>query len=119
MTRRDILNDPAIGNKAEAFEAFDDIPTNANLSRTIGDVINARYGRRDILRGMLGVSATTALFGTAAAIARPRPAPPRAAMSLTNWHGAMMKPTTSPPAMMRRSCCGGAIRSPPTRPNST
>ena len=67
MTRRDILNDPAIGNKAEAFEAFDDIPTNANLSRTIGDVINARYGRRDILRGMLGVSATTALFGTAAA----------------------------------------------------
>ena len=73
MTRRDILNDPEIGNKAEAYEAFDDIPTNPNLQRTIGDVINARYGRRDVLRGMLGVSATTALFGPSAMIA-PRPA---------------------------------------------
>ncbi len=69
MDRKDILNDPAIGNKAEAFEAFDDIPTNPNLSRTIGDVINARYGRRDMLKGMLGVTATTALFGTSAMIA--------------------------------------------------
>ncbi|WP_227268637.1 PhoX family protein [Roseobacter weihaiensis] len=69
MDRDDILNDPTIGNKAEAFEAFDDIPTNPNLSRTIGDVINARYGRRDMLKGMLGVTATTALFGTSAMIA--------------------------------------------------
>ena len=69
MTRRQILDDPEIGNKAEAFEAFDDIPTNPNLQRTIGDVINARYGRRDILRGMLGVTATTALFGTSAMVA--------------------------------------------------
>ncbi len=69
MDRDDILNNPAYGNKAEAFEAFDDIPTNPNLSRTIGDVINARYGRRDIVRGMLGVTATTALFGTSAMIA--------------------------------------------------
>lgn len=69
MNRKDILNDPSIGNKAEAFEAFDDIPTNPNLSRTIGDVINARYGRREVLRGVLGVTATTALFGTSAMIA--------------------------------------------------
>jgi secreted PhoX family phosphatase len=69
MDRKTILNDATIGNKAEAFEAFDDIPTNPNLTRTIGDVINARYGRRDILRGVLGVSATTALFGTSAMIA--------------------------------------------------
>jgi secreted PhoX family phosphatase len=69
MDRRTIINDPSIGNKAEAFEAFDDIPTNPNLGRTIGDVINARYGRRDVLRGVLGVSATTALFGTSALIA--------------------------------------------------
>lgn len=69
MNRKAIINDPEIGNKAEAYEAFDDIPTNPNLSRTIGDVINARYGRRDILRGVLGVSATTALFGTSAMIA--------------------------------------------------
>ena len=58
MKRSDIINDPEFGNKAEAFEAFDDIPTNPNLSRTIGDVINARYGRRDVLRGVLGVSAS-------------------------------------------------------------
>lgn len=69
MNRKDIINDPGIGNKAEAYEAFDDIPTNPNLGRTIGDVINARYGRRDVLRGVLGVSATTALFGTSALIA--------------------------------------------------
>lgn len=69
MDRKQIINDPEIGNKAEAFEAFDDIPTNPRLERTIGDVINARYGRRDLLKGMLGVSATTALFGTSALIA--------------------------------------------------
>ncbi|MFY9211489.1 MAG: PhoX family phosphatase [Aestuariivita sp.] len=75
MDRTTIIQDPDYGNKAEAFEAFDDIPTNPNLDRTIGDVINARYGRRDVLRGMLGVSATTALFGTSALIA------PRAAQA--------------------------------------
>ncbi len=69
MDRTSIINDPSYGNKAEAFEAYDDIPTNPNLERTIGDVINARYGRRDVLRGMLGVSATTALFGTSALVA--------------------------------------------------
>lgn len=57
------------GNKAEAFEAFDDIPTNPNLSETIGDVINRRYGRREVMRGMLAVSATTALFGGTALVA--------------------------------------------------
>ncbi|MDE4099075.1 PhoX family protein [Phaeobacter gallaeciensis] len=69
MDRKQIINDPEIGNKAEAYEAFDDIPTNPRLERTIGDVINARYARRDLLKGMLGVSATTALFGTSALIA--------------------------------------------------
>ncbi len=57
------------GNKAEAYEAFDDIPTNPNLGNTIGDVINRRYNRRDVMRGALAVSATTALFGTSAMIA--------------------------------------------------
>ncbi len=69
MDRKDILQDPSYTNKSEAFEAFDDIPTNPNLTRTIGDVINARYGRRDVLRGVLGVTATTALFGTSAMVA--------------------------------------------------
>ena len=42
MNRDDILNDAAIGNKSEAYEAFDDIPTNPNLTRTIGEVVAAR-----------------------------------------------------------------------------
>ncbi|MEM8793679.1 MAG: PhoX family phosphatase [Pseudomonadota bacterium] len=58
------IDAPEICNKAEAFEAFDDIPTNPNLSNTIGDVINRRYGRREVMRGILAVSATTTLFGT-------------------------------------------------------
>ncbi|MEO0999425.1 MAG: PhoX family phosphatase, partial [Pseudomonadota bacterium] len=64
--RRKIIADPAYGNKAEAFEAFDDIPTNPNLQNTLGEVIAARYGRREMLRGALGVTATTAIFGGAA-----------------------------------------------------
>lgn len=78
MDRRQIINDPEIGNKAEAFEAFDDIPTNPDPRRTIGDVINARYHRREVLRGVLGVSASTALLGTAALLS-----PDRAAASPT------------------------------------
>jgi len=66
VDRDSIFKDPAHGNKAEAFEAFDDIPTNPNVGHTIGDVINHRYGRRDVMRGILGVSATTALFSTSA-----------------------------------------------------
>ena len=63
MARKDIINRKDIGNKAEAFEAFDDIPTNPNLGNTIGDIIHPRYGRREFLKGTLGVTATTALFG--------------------------------------------------------
>jgi hypothetical protein len=67
--RDEMIHSDDYGNKAEAFEAFDDIPTNPNLGNTIGDVINARYGRREVLRGVLGVSATTTLFGTSALVA--------------------------------------------------
>lgn len=73
MTRQRIIQSQDYGNKAEAFEAFDDIPTNTNLQNTIGDVIQRRYGRRDFLRGSLGVTAATALFGTTA-LAAPRSA---------------------------------------------
>ncbi len=69
MTRKAILDDPSIGNKAEAYEAFDDIPTNPNLSRTIGEVVAARYSRREMFKGALAVTTTTALFGTSAMIA--------------------------------------------------
>ena len=69
MTRKTILDDPTIGNKAEAYEAFDDIPTNPNLQRTIGEVVAARYSRREMFKGSLAVTATTALFGTSAMVA--------------------------------------------------
>ena len=69
MTRKEIMSDPTIGNKAEAFEAFDDIPTNPNLSRTIGEVIASRYSRRDMFKGALAVTTTTALFGSSALVA--------------------------------------------------
>ncbi|MEL6644668.1 MAG: PhoX family phosphatase [Pseudomonadota bacterium] len=69
MDRNEIINDPEYGNRAEAFEAFDDIPTNPNLGNTIGDVINRRYGRREVMKGALGVTATTALFGSTALMA--------------------------------------------------
>ena len=84
MDRKEIIDDPEYGNKAEAFEAFDDIPTNPTLHRTIGDVINSRYGRRDMLKGMLGVTATTALFGTSAMVA-PKQATAAAAKSRYNF----------------------------------
>ena len=66
MDRKDIINSPEYGNKAEAFEAFDDIPTNPHLVGTIGDVIQQRYGRRGFLQGSLGVAATASLFGATA-----------------------------------------------------
>lgn len=52
--------------KVEAFDAADDIPTNPHLDNTIGDIINRRYGRRDVLRGALGVTAMAALIGPSA-----------------------------------------------------
>ena len=66
MNRREIIANTEYGNKAEAFEAFDDIPTNPNLGNTIGDVVNRRFGRREVMRGALAVTATTALFGSTA-----------------------------------------------------
>ncbi|MDT8343154.1 MAG: PhoX family phosphatase [Thermohalobaculum sp.] len=64
-----MTRDDQFCNKAEAFEAADDVPTHGHLSNTIGDVINRRYGRRGVLRGALGVGAVTALFGSTALLA--------------------------------------------------
>lgn len=64
MSRKEIIGNSSYGNRSEAYEAFDDIPTNPHLGNTIGDVIQRRYGRRDVLRGSLAVTATTVLFGS-------------------------------------------------------
>jgi len=60
------MGDDNFSNKDEAFQAFDDIPLSPADDDTMGAVIARRYGRRDILKGSLAVTAATALFGTAA-----------------------------------------------------
>lgn len=52
--------------KAEAFEAFDDVPLSPPRDDTIGAVLARRFSRRDMLKGSLGATAAAALFGTAA-----------------------------------------------------
>ncbi len=52
----------AFCNRAEVCEALDDVPQNPSLKETIGDIINARYHRRDVMRGMLGVAAISSIL---------------------------------------------------------
>lgn len=66
--------------RSEAYDVSEDSATNPFGGLTLGDVINARYSRRDVLRGVLGVTAMSAL--AAAALASPvRVAPASAAGS--------------------------------------
>ncbi len=58
-------------NRAEAFEAHDNIPLSPVAGDTIGDLIQRRYNRRDMMRGALGVSAAAALFGPPLLAGRP------------------------------------------------
>jgi len=52
----------AFCNRAELCEALDDSPQNPAIKETIGDIINARYHRRDVMRGMLGVAAIASVL---------------------------------------------------------
>ena len=56
-------SDASFSNKAEAFEAFDDTATHAIDTATIGDVIQQRFGRRDVLKGALAVTTVSYLMG--------------------------------------------------------
>ncbi len=47
--------------RAEAFELSDDIPSNPSTAPTIGDVIASRFGRRDVLKSALAVTAISAV----------------------------------------------------------
>lgn len=79
MDRKTLIQSTEFGNRSEAYEAFDDIPLSPTPSHpqdraqdhtgTIGDAITARYGRRDILGGLLGTSASAALFSGLAMVA--------------------------------------------------
>jgi secreted PhoX family phosphatase len=46
--------------RAQAFEASEDVGRNPSDNPTIGDIIAARYNRRDLLKGALGVTAIAA-----------------------------------------------------------
>ena len=46
--------------RARAFEESENVGSNPTDNPTIGDVIAARLGRRDILKGALGVAAMAA-----------------------------------------------------------
>lgn len=47
--------------RSEAYEAAEDQPINTTGESTLGDFINARYSRRCVLKGALGVTALSAL----------------------------------------------------------
>ncbi|MEO3433011.1 PhoX family phosphatase [Inquilinus sp. CAU 1745] len=48
-------------SKSMQYELSEDAGRNASDNPTFGDIVNARFGRRDMLRGGLGVAAMTAL----------------------------------------------------------
>jgi len=53
---------------SEAYDASEDIPTNSSDEATLGDLINARYNRRAVLKGALGVTAMSALTASPLAL---------------------------------------------------
>ncbi len=56
-------------SKGAAFEASEDVPLNeTNLDATFGKVVQHRYGRRDVMKGALSVSALAVAGGPLAAI---------------------------------------------------
>ncbi|GAA4251940.1 DUF839 domain-containing protein [Azospirillum formosense] len=65
---------PQKGTKYLTFEGREDIGSNPSENPTMGDVINARLGRRDMMRGMLSGAAVSALIGPAALLSSPREA---------------------------------------------
>ncbi|MEJ2026676.1 MAG: DUF839 domain-containing protein, partial [Limibacillus sp.] len=50
------------------YEESEDIPSNPSTTPTLGDVINRRYGRREVMRGALAMTAISAVAGPAAAL---------------------------------------------------
>ena len=49
--------------RAQAFEESENIGRNPSDNPTLGDIIAARFARRDILQGALGVAAIAATLG--------------------------------------------------------
>ncbi|MCG6860366.1 MAG: PhoX family phosphatase [Chromatiaceae bacterium] len=54
--------------RSQAYDAADDQPANQSDAATLGDLINARYNRRAMLKGALGVTAMSALAASPLAL---------------------------------------------------
>src|SRR3546814_8130880 len=53
-------------SRAARYDLSEDVGRNPSTARTLGDVINARFGRREMMRGALAVTAIGALATPAA-----------------------------------------------------
>src|SRR3546814_4508139 len=53
-------------SRSARYELSEDVGRNPSTARTLGDVINARFGRREMMRGALAVTAIGALATPAA-----------------------------------------------------
>jgi secreted PhoX family phosphatase len=62
------IRDDAFSCRSEAYEASEDRPVNPSGAPTLGDLINTRFSRRDLIRGALGVTALGALAASPLAL---------------------------------------------------
>src|SRR4051812_42212276 len=60
------MSDSPIRMRASDLEDSGDLGINPTENRTMGEIIAARFDRRDILRGSLAVAAISATIGTRA-----------------------------------------------------
>ena len=88
-------------------------------TRTMGEIIAARFSRRGFLKGSLAVSAIAATVSPLALItADDARAAGGSRLHLRRGRGRRRRQrTTSPRAMTPTSCCAGATRSSPTAPD--
>ena len=66
--------------RSQAYEASEDIGRNTSANPTLGDIIAARFDRRDLIKGALGVAAISVTVGPLA-LAAARPAQAASAAS--------------------------------------
>ena len=78
------MNKPAM-SRSQAFEESENVGRNASANATMGDIIAARYNRRDLLRNSLAVAAMAATVSPLALAAgrRAEAATPEASFSFT------------------------------------
>ncbi len=60
--------------RAQAMEISDDVPANSSDNPTMGDVIAARFHRRDLMKGIMAATAIGATLGPLALASARRPA---------------------------------------------